>query len=512
LESGSAPPPPSSSSPRVVVAIRSVEVTTTTTALIIITVILSSTADTRLVYCYPSTFLTFRTHLFRGNTMSVFHSSGPLSASIPLLSPFPDEQMYYGHSDPNFYTDLAHSFTGYAMPLYSPPSPTEAATVCSLQSSNSIMSSQMPMHSSYHKSMITLADSKCVFADVQPTMHSHPNHHYPQHQSDVHSLPVDTAIVASHLTSPLFCSSFTLNTPSPSASSPGAASTSLSSSSSLALNANALSNSSTSFASPIDSSLHLTPLNHLSQLSQLSANPTLQSHSHTSSLTSSSLVNYSFSGNSLNESIAFTAQSSSIASPHYSLSQSNGIHANALVSLPESADKHHNQLMSSLVDPATSSIPSSSVSNMTGSSDPLQLPGHPPKQTANKKERRRTLCINNAFSCLRDCIPNVPYDTKLSKIKTLRLATSYISYLMELLAEDDQQSNTRRRMMTCEDFKVDLQRFKGKSKSAQLETVLVLFFSLIHLIHLVLTGQHGIVDTDTSPTPFDSPPSSQCLT
>ena len=55
------------------------------------------------------------------------------------------------------------------------------------------------------------------------------------------------------------------------------------------------------------------------------------------------------------------------------------------------------------------------------------------RNTANKKERRRTMSINNAFSDLRDCIPNVPADTKLSKIKTLRLATSYISYLMAVL-------------------------------------------------------------------------------
>uniref|UniRef100_T1JDN0 BHLH domain-containing protein n=1 Tax=Strigamia maritima TaxID=126957 RepID=T1JDN0_STRMM len=57
--------------------------------------------------------------------------------------------------------------------------------------------------------------------------------------------------------------------------------------------------------------------------------------------------------------------------------------------------------------------------------------------TANKKERRRTLSINSAFTELRDCIPNVPSDTKLSKIKTLRLATSYIAYLMDLLERDD---------------------------------------------------------------------------
>lgn len=57
--------------------------------------------------------------------------------------------------------------------------------------------------------------------------------------------------------------------------------------------------------------------------------------------------------------------------------------------------------------------------------------------TANKKERRRTQSINAAFAQLRGCIPNVPSDTKLSKIKTLRLATSYIAYLMDVLSKDD---------------------------------------------------------------------------
>lgn len=38
------------------------------------------------------------------------------------------------------------------------------------------------------------------------------------------------------------------------------------------------------------------------------------------------------------------------------------------------------------------------------------------RTTANKKERRRTQSINNAYADLRDCIPNVPADTKLSKV------------------------------------------------------------------------------------------------
>lgn len=78
-----------------------------------------------------------------------------------------------------------------------------------------------------------------------------------------------------------------------------------------------------------------------------------------------------------------------------------------------------------------------------GSGNNLNLQNHIPivrpkrRNTANKKERRRTQSINNAFADLRDCIPNVPADTKLSKIKTLRLAASYIGYLMSVLESDE---------------------------------------------------------------------------
>ncbi|KRG00418.1 uncharacterized protein Dwil_GK27629 [Drosophila willistoni] len=58
------------------------------------------------------------------------------------------------------------------------------------------------------------------------------------------------------------------------------------------------------------------------------------------------------------------------------------------------------------------------------------------RNTANKKERRRTQSINNAFSYLRGKIPNVPSDTKLSKIKTLKLAILYINYLVDVIDGD----------------------------------------------------------------------------
>lgn len=81
-----------------------------------------------------------------------------------------------------------------------------------------------------------------------------------------------------------------------------------------------------------------------------------------------------------------------------------------------------------------------------------------------KKERRRTESINSAFAELRECIPNVPADTKLSKIKTLRLATSYIAYLMEVLAKDSQPGDT-------EGFKAEIKKADGRENKRKRETV-----------------------------------------
>lgn len=48
---------------------------------------------------------------------------------------------------------------------------------------------------------------------------------------------------------------------------------------------------------------------------------------------------------------------------------------------------------------------------------------------ANARERDRTFSVNSAFNLLRCLIPTDPPSRKLSKIETLRLATSYITHL-----------------------------------------------------------------------------------
>lgn len=56
---------------------------------------------------------------------------------------------------------------------------------------------------------------------------------------------------------------------------------------------------------------------------------------------------------------------------------------------------------------------------------------------ANARERGRTQSVNTAFTALRTLIPTEPVDRKLSKIETLRLASSYISHLANVLLIGD---------------------------------------------------------------------------
>uniref|UniRef100_A0A8C6XSB6 Pancreas transcription factor 1 subunit alpha n=1 Tax=Naja naja TaxID=35670 RepID=A0A8C6XSB6_NAJNA len=54
------------------------------------------------------------------------------------------------------------------------------------------------------------------------------------------------------------------------------------------------------------------------------------------------------------------------------------------------------------------------------------------RQAANVRERRRMQSINNAFEGLRSHIPTLPYEKRLSKVDTLRLAIGYINFQSDL--------------------------------------------------------------------------------
>ncbi|XP_055506389.1 pancreas transcription factor 1 subunit alpha [Leucoraja erinacea] len=58
------------------------------------------------------------------------------------------------------------------------------------------------------------------------------------------------------------------------------------------------------------------------------------------------------------------------------------------------------------------------------------------RQAANVRERRRMQSINDAFEGLRTHIPTLPYEKRLSKVDTLRLAIGYINFLTELVQSD----------------------------------------------------------------------------
>ena len=70
------------------------------------------------------------------------------------------------------------------------------------------------------------------------------------------------------------------------------------------------------------------------------------------------------------------------------------------------------------------------------------------KSQNNERERGRTQSVNGAFAHLRGMIPTEPVDRKLSKIETLRLATSYIEHLINQLNSGelffDREENVRR--------------------------------------------------------------------
>ncbi|CAH8587116.1 unnamed protein product [Heterobilharzia americana] len=59
------------------------------------------------------------------------------------------------------------------------------------------------------------------------------------------------------------------------------------------------------------------------------------------------------------------------------------------------------------------------------------------KEHQREQDKNRTRTLNVAFCCLRSCLPEIPKDTKLTKIRTLRYAITYIRQLMDILQETD---------------------------------------------------------------------------
>ncbi|XP_067125483.1 heart- and neural crest derivatives-expressed protein 2 isoform X1 [Centruroides vittatus] len=58
------------------------------------------------------------------------------------------------------------------------------------------------------------------------------------------------------------------------------------------------------------------------------------------------------------------------------------------------------------------------------------------RHAANIRERKRMMSINSAFEELRCHVPTFPFEKRLSKIDTLRLAIAYIALLREILVSN----------------------------------------------------------------------------
>lgn len=69
---------------------------------------------------------------------------------------------------------------------------------------------------------------------------------------------------------------------------------------------------------------------------------------------------------------------------------------------------------------------------------------HPQRNAANARERARMRVLSKAFCRLKTTLPWVPADTKLSKLDTLRLATSYIAHLRAVLTDQPIDCNEQK--------------------------------------------------------------------
>ncbi|XP_015911506.1 pancreas transcription factor 1 subunit alpha [Parasteatoda tepidariorum] len=83
------------------------------------------------------------------------------------------------------------------------------------------------------------------------------------------------------------------------------------------------------------------------------------------------------------------------------------------------------------------------------------------RQAANLRERRRMQSINDAFEGLRAHIPTLPYEKRLSKVDTLRLAIGYIGFLSELVNSGRHPADPLQSQVAEQPKKVIIQCHRG---------------------------------------------------
>ncbi|XP_055854927.1 achaete-scute homolog 1a [Episyrphus balteatus] len=122
------------------------------------------------------------------------------------------------------------------------------------------------------------------------------------------------------------------------------------------------------------------------------------------------------------------------ASQHHSGNSNNNIRMSSNIRQIQHQYLHHTECLDSPT-PSNISLPAN-ISNYNSAPYKIQ------RQQASIRERKRiqrsapTGSINSAFDELRVHVPTFPYEKRLSKIDTLRLAIAYISLLREVLQTD----------------------------------------------------------------------------
>ncbi|ROT61475.1 putative pancreas transcription factor 1 subunit alpha-like [Penaeus vannamei] len=110
---------------------------------------------------------------------------------------------------------------------------------------------------------------------------------------------------------------------------------------------------------------------------------------------------------------------------------------------PGEADGHHQEHF----------IPPETPPSLVTHYKPLRIRRRPPKVVgnevlrkrrlaANARERRRMNGLNDAFEKLREVVPTLGNDRKLSKFETLQMAQTYITALAELIRRADAEVAT----------------------------------------------------------------------
>ncbi|MBN3318207.1 FER3L protein, partial [Atractosteus spatula] len=87
--------------------------------------------------------------------------------------------------------------------------------------------------------------------------------------------------------------------------------------------------------------------------------------------------------------------------------------------------------------------PEYDVGPLTGRSKRKRVITTSQRQAANIRERKRMFSLNEAFDELRKKVPTFAYEKRLSRIETLRLAIVYISFMTDLLKENERETESR---------------------------------------------------------------------